>query len=427
MFDSFKERIKQVKLENGLNVILYEDKSLPLVTVNLWYNVGSSSEVPGKTGLAHLFEHMMFQGSENVEKEMHFKYIQEAGGSLNASTSLDRTNYFETLPSNNLELALWLEADRMGGFLPALNEEKFENQRSVVMNERRQRYDNQPYGLAIEILFSNLFPGNIAYHWPTIGWMQDIENYTLEDVKDFFTKFYSPSNASIVVAGDIETKNDETLNQVVKYFKGIEQPETGISFNRKQNKYDFPLLKETKEIIHKDNVQLERLYIVWQSDRLYDEDDAALDVISEILGGSKNSRLQKNLVFEKQLVLDISCFQYSAHLTGMFLIVATIKPGISSESVKKEIYAEINKLAENGCTGEEFSRAKNGIKSGYVFSLQKVSTIADAINNYNKQLGSPDSFGWDLDRFDKLNVDDITSITKKYLQNHYVELRVIPK
>ena len=215
------------KLKNGLQYILYPDKTVPPVSVNIWYKVGSGYEVKGKTGLAHLFEHMMFQGSENVAKEMHFRYIQEAGGTLNGSTSTDRTNYYEKLPANSLELALWLESDRMGYFLPALTNEKLENQKDVVKNERLERYDNQPYGLAWELINKNLYPDTHPYSWPTIGFLKDIESYSIEDVRNFFKKYYSPDNACLVIAGDFEIQS--TIDLIEKYFSSIPNFEQAIS------------------------------------------------------------------------------------------------------------------------------------------------------------------------------------------------------
>ncbi len=211
---------EKYKLANGLEVILHKNSNSSLVAVNLWYKVGSANDSKGKTGIAHLFEHMMFQGSQNVPKEMHFRYIQEAGGTLNGSTSYDRTNYYEKLPSNFLEMALWLESDRMGYFLPALDEEKLNNQKDVVKNERLERYDNQPYGLAWELLITNLYSKNHPYNWPTIGFLKDITSYTLEDVSGFFKKFYTPNNSSLVVAGDIDL--DKTKDFIEKYFGAIE-------------------------------------------------------------------------------------------------------------------------------------------------------------------------------------------------------------
>jgi len=210
---------EKYQLENGLEVILFQDLSLPTVAINIWYRVGSANEKPGKTGFAHLFEHMMFQGSENVPKEGHFKYIQEAGGNLNGSTSIDRTNYYESVPANYLDLVLWLESDRMGYLLPSLTQEKLTNQKDVVMNERRQRYENQPYGLSWERIFSNLFTSDHPYHWPTIGWMKDIEQFELDDVRNFFKTYYSPSNASLVLGGNFDKANAKNL--IEKYFSEI--------------------------------------------------------------------------------------------------------------------------------------------------------------------------------------------------------------
>ncbi len=414
------KKYEKVVLDNGLEVILYEDKSLPLVSVNLWYRVGSSCETPGKTGFAHLFEHMMFQGSLNVEKEMHFRYIQEAGGSLNGSTSIDRTNYYETLPSNNLDLALWLESDRMGFMLDGLIQEKLDNQKSVVMNERRQRYENEPYGLAWELLFSNLFEQDFPYHWPTIGWMKDIENFELDDIKDFFRKYYSPNNASLVIAGDMETK--DAIKSVEKYFSEIpsEQAVSPLHYNQ-------PALTESKHIVHEDNVQLPRIYLAWISDKVFSKDDPDLDALSDILGSSKNSRLYKSLVHEKQIAQDVSCFQYSANLTGMFIIVATAKPGVELDTIKSEIMTEIEKLAQEGVTENELLRTLNGIKSSFLYSLQNVERMANQFNSYNFYLNEPNSFIIDLERYERITAQTIADTAKKHLFNNHVRLDVVPK
>jgi len=312
---------EKYKLKNGLEVILHKDDNLPLIAVNIWYKVGSANEQKGKTGMAHLFEHMMFQGSENVPKEMHFRYIQEAGGSLNGSTSFDRTNYYEKLPSNFLELALWLESDRMCFLLPALTQEKLDNQKDVVINERLERYDNQPYGLAWEIIVSNLYPAGHPYSWPTIGYVEDISSFTLEDVHSFFKKYYSPSNASLVVAGNfVESFARE---KIVEYFENIPD----LVRNEKINHVKVEL-KESKNLIREENVQLERIYFTWPTELLYGKDDAALDILADILSGSKNSRLYKNLVHEKEIAQDVSAFQFSGNAGGHFMIIATAKKGI---------------------------------------------------------------------------------------------------
>ncbi|HQJ47269.1 MAG TPA: pitrilysin family protein, partial [Ignavibacteriaceae bacterium] len=348
-------------LDNGLEYILYQDNSLPLVSVNIWYRVGSAYEQKGKTGLAHLFEHMMFQGSENVPKEMHFKYIQEAGGTLNGSTSRDRTNYFEKLPSNNLELALWLESDRMGYFLPALTQEKLNNQKDVVKNERLENYDNQPYGLAWEILNKNLYPEAHPYSWITIGHIKDIESYTLEDVQSFYQRYYSPKNATIVVAGDIKKEN--TVELINKYFGEIKPFE--IAASPKISSFE---LSQNVFIKHEDNVQLERIYLTWPSELNFGKDDAPLEILADILSGSKNSRLHKKLVFDLQVSQDITSFQYSGKFGGQFVIVSTIKPGQNADDIKSIILDEINDLSINGISDKEFEKSKNRIKSQFVYS-----------------------------------------------------------
>ena len=407
-------------LGNGLEVVLYQDKSLPIVSVNLWYKVGSANETKGKTGFAHLFEHMMFQGSQNVPKEKHFKFIEEAGGNLNGSTSFDRTNYYETLPANSLELALWLESDRMGFLLESLTQDKLDNQKDVVMNERRQRYDNQPYGLSWEIIFSNLFPENHPYHWPTIGWMKDIEKFELNDVIKFFKTYYSPNNASLVIGGDIEFNS--ALDLVKKYFDEIP---AGIPIP--QIEVPKVELKENKRIIHKDNVQLSKLYLTWETAKLYDTNDAKLDIVSDVLTGSKNGRLFKSLVFDKQIAQDVSSFQYSANLTGMFIIVATAKPGVDLDTLKEEIQKELKEIMANGITEKEFNRSINTIKSSFIYSLQNLNSLVNQINNYNSNLGEPNSFIYDLERFQKLKLDSIKEVAIEYFNNPFVELQIVPK
>lgn len=407
-------------LPNGLDVILHQNKKIPSVAVNLWYKVGSANERKGKTGFAHLFEHMMFQGSQNVEKEMHFKYIQEAGGSLNGSTSFDRTNYYESLPANNLELALWLESDRMGFLLPALTQEKLTNQIEVVSNERRQRYDNQPYGLAWEKLFGQLFGDGHPYSWPTIGWMEDIQNFRLDDIKEFFRTYYSPSNASLCVAGNFETDNAKIL--INEYFASISNNVVVPKVN------SVPVVRdrESTEVLE-DNIQLERLYLAWVSDKLYGKEDAALDVLSDVLGGQKNSRLNKRLVFDLQTSLDASCFQYSGQFAGSFIIASTVKPGNTIEDLKKEIFAEIEKIKNEGISESELVRAKNSIKSNYIYSLQNISTLADQLNNYNCNLNEPNSFAFDVNRYEQLTQNDIKVVAAKYLKKNYAELQIIPR
>ncbi len=410
---------EKYKLANGLEVILHRNNNSSLVAVNLWYKVGSANDSKGKTGIAHLFEHMMFQGSQNVAKELHFRYIQEAGGSLNGSTSYDRTNYYEKLPSNFLEMALWLESDRMGYFLPALDQEKLNNQKDVVKNERLERYDNQPYGLAWELLITNLYSKKHPYNWPTIGFLKDITSYTLEDVSGFFKKFYTPNNSSLVVAGDIDL--DKTKDFIEKYFGTIE-PGAEIE----EPVCETNQLKENILITHKDKVQLERLYLAWHSDKLYGEDDAALDILSDILSGSKNSRLHKLLVYEKEYAQDVTTFQFSGKYAGHYIVIVTAKPGITLDKLKTEVMNEIEKLISDGIKTREMEKARNSINSSFIFSLQKLDLLADQLNMYNFHLNEPNSFNFDLNRYNIVDERKVINAAEKYLTKPNLEIRIVP-
>ena len=410
---------EKYKLSNGLEVILHQNKNLPLAAVNIWYKVGSSFEKRGKTGLAHLFEHMMFQGSENAAKEMHFRLIQEAGGTLNGSTTFDRTNYYEKVPSNFLELALWLEADRMGFLLPALTLEKLDNQKGVVSNERLERYENQPYGLAWEKIIGNLFPEDHPYSWPTIGYLDDIKSYTMDDVSNFFRNYYSPSNACLVVAGNFDT--DQCKNLIEKYFSEIKS-----NGEVKNSLSSSASLKEDVIVKFEDNVQLERIYICWHADKAYSRDDAVLDTISDILSGSKNSRLHKKLVHEKEIAQDVHAMQISAKLGGIFMIVATAKPGKSTIELKNEIFDEIFKLQTEGVSDRELIKSKNGIKSSFIYALQQIDNLADHLNSYNYFLNEPNSFLNDLNRYERIDNDSVKEVVTKYLSKPNVQLTVVP-
>ncbi len=408
------------KLKNGLEYILYQDKTIPLVAVNIWYKVGSAFEKKGKTGLAHFFEHMMFQGSENVPKEMHFRLIQEAGGTLNGSTTTDRTNYYEKLPANSLELALWLESDRMGYLLPALTQEKLDNQKEVVKNERLERYENQPYGLAWELLVTNLYPENHPYSWSTIGFLKDIESYSLDDVSNFFRKYYSPDNATIVIAGDFE--NDNAINLLEKYFEPIP------SFNSIETvSTNFVSLEKNIDIEHRDNVQLDRIHLAWPTDFIFGNDDAALEVAADILSGSKNSRLYKKLVFDLQISQDVMAYQHSGKFGGHFMIISTAREGVSLDQIKQVIFDEINDIIVKGIQTKELEKSKNGIKANFVYSMQNLDTVADYLNHYNFYLNKPSSFQFDLNRYNLVDENMIRESVKKYLTKPYVELRIIPK
>ena len=288
---------EKLTLSNGMDLVLHQDTALPIVSVNVWYHVGSKDEEPGKTGYAHLFEHLMFEGSKNHNKSF-FEPLQDIGATLNGSTTPDRTNYWENVPSNYLELALWLESDRMGFLTDALDQNRFDIQRDVVKNERRQSYENRPYGMASIYLQQALYPLPHPYHWPTIGFHEDLNAATLEDAKKFFREFYSPSNASLSIAGDFDV--DKTKTQVEKYFGSLKQ---GPSLNRKSNMES--MIQGKTSITLYDKVLLPKLILAWPSTPRFHEDEAALSILASILGAGKVSRLHKTLVYERRIAQSV--------------------------------------------------------------------------------------------------------------------------
>jgi zinc protease len=308
------------KLDNGLDVLVHEDHGCPIVAVNVWYHVGSKDEIPGRTGFAHLFEHLMFEGSQHYDRG-YFHPLQEAGASLNGSTNADRTNYWEVVPKNALELALWMESDRMGYLLPALTAAKFDNQRDVVLNERRQNYENRPYGLAGMALMAALYPHDHPYHWLTIGAADDLRAAKLEEVKAFFQRYYRPGNASIAVAGDVDTT--EVLVLVDEYFGEIDGGDDPPAF--KPPRVSPP--DGEIRLLHEDRVELPRLYLAWLSPALFGENDAELDLVADLLSSGKTSRLYRSLVYEQRIATEIAASQNSREAGGFFQVAATAAPG----------------------------------------------------------------------------------------------------
>lgn len=412
-------KYKEFKLKNGLRVIMHEDKSTPIVAVNLWYHVGSKNEVVGRTGFAHLFEHMMFQGSKNYNDD-YFKPLQEAGANINGSTNPDRTNYYEVVPSNFLELALFMEADRMGGLLDAMTMEKLNNQRDVVKNERRQRYDNQPYGTAFEKIFAQMFPAGHPYNWTTIGSLEDLSAASMEDVQAFFRQYYVPNNASLVIAGDFNEKQARTW--VEKYFGGIP---TGAAIKRPNPA--MPKLTSEIRKTYEDSVQLPRLYMVWHSSASHSADEAALDMLGSILTSGRGSRLQSNLVYGKQISQDVGAFNYALEAAGMMIMQSTAKPGKSLDEIEKEIKAEIERIKNEPPTADEMTRALNSIESSSVFGLQNVLGKADQLNNYATYLGKPDYFQEDLNRYRKVTPADVQRVAKNYLTDNRFVMQFVPR
>ncbi len=415
-------KFTQFTLDNGLRVIFHEDHSTPIVAVNVWYHVGSKNEVPGRTGFAHLFEHMMFQGSLHHDND-YFVPLQEAGGTLNGSTNVDRTNYWEVVPSNFLELALWLEADRMGYLLEALTEAKLNNQRDVVKNEKRQNYDNRPYGLVPAKIAETMYPKEHPYNWLTIGSLDDLTAASREDVSDFFRRFYTPNNASLVVAGDLNPAEARAL--VEKYFGPLKRgPEV-----RKVNP-PRPSLAEEKRVTMEDRVSLPRVYITWHTEPAYTSNDAPLDQLGYVLAGGKGSRLYKSLVYEKQIAQDVTAFHNSRELAGQFQITATAKPGVKAEDLEKAIDEEIAKIKAEPPTAEELERAYNARESSIIYGLQTVGGFggkSDQLNQYAVFLNQPDYFRLDLLRYQSVKPEDVTRVANSYLTDKRMVLTVVPR
>ena len=414
----------QFTLPNGLTVILHEDHSIPTVSVNIWYHVGSGNEKPGRTGFAHLFEHLMFEGSGHVPEGKFDEWLESAGGDNNGSTNTDRTNYWENVPSNALQLPLFLESDRMGYLLNAMTPEKVDGQRDVVKNERRQRYENQPYGMAFVRLFENLYPPDYPYHWPTIGSMEDLTAASYQDVVEFFKTYYVPNNASLVIAGDIDS--DKTRELVQKWFGAI--PEGGTV-----PVADFPpvSLDEQKIVVLEDKVQLPRLYLAWITPPYYAPGDAEFDALSNILTGGKNSRLYKRLVYDMQIAQDVSAFQYSMKHSSSFIIFATARTGHTLEEIEKVIQEELSRLREAPPTEYEVQRAINQFEAGFLDQLETVGGFggkADRLNSYYFYTGTPDYFNKDLNRYRQLTPEKIQETMIKYLKdNGRVILSVVPE
>ena len=409
-------------LPNGLEVILHEDHTLPLVAVNVWYNVGSKDEEIGRTGFAHLFEHMMFEGSKNHNKSF-FEPLQKVGANLNGSTSSDRTNYWETLPANYLDLALWLESDRMGFLLDALDQSRFDIQRDVVKNERRQSYENRPYGMAYLALQPAVYPSPHPYSWPTIGSQEDLEAASLEDVKDFFRLYYAPSNASIVIAGDIDP--EEARNSVERYFGDI-APGPPIT---RLGRMDSDLRGEVT-LTMRDKVQLPRLYLVWPTVPLFDPDEAPLDVLAMVLGDGKSSRLSRILVYEKQIARDVSIGNYAQSLAGEFQIQVTANSEQDMREVEQIVEEEVDRLKAEPPTEIELARAKNRIESERVRYLEHIGGfygVADLLNYYNINAGDPEAINTDLERYRAVELADISRVAGSHIDSARVKLTVLPE
>ncbi|MEO6654504.1 MAG: insulinase family protein, partial [Pyrinomonadaceae bacterium] len=412
-------KMKEYTLKNGLRVILQPDDSTPVVAVNMWYHVGSKNESPGKTGFAHLFEHMMFQGSKNYG-DGYLGAMDEVGAQVNGTTNEDRTYYYEVVPSNFLERAIYLEADRMGGLLDAMSQEKLDNQRDVVKNERRQRVDNQPYGTSFERIGELMYPVGHPYHWSVIGSMTDLSAASMADVEGFFREYYAPNNAILVLSGKFDEKQAKDL--VEKYFGVIKK---GADIKRPtpaQPKLD----KEIRETIE-DTVPLPRISMVWHGVPQYAADEAPLDILGSILSAGRGSRLQSNLVYKKELAQNVFANNGTNEIAGLFQIVATAKPGKTLDENEKEINAEIERIKKDPPTAEEMSRALNGIEARTIFGLQTVLGKGSQIGSYAGYLGKSDYFQADLDRYRKVTAADVQRVANTYLTANRLVLSVVQR
>jgi zinc protease len=414
-------KFERYKLDNGLEVILSEDHRLPLVAVNLWYHVGAVNETAGRTGFAHLFEHMMFEGSKHVPGSSHAHYLEAAGASdFNGTTSFDRTNYYETLPANQLELALWLESDRMGYLPDKLDQANLSNQQDVVRNERRQSYENAPYGIASEAVFHELFPKDHPYYPMVIGSHADIQAAKLEDVRNFFKLYYTPNNASLAIVGDFDPAKTREL--VEKYFgplkPGPEVPRVKVTTP--------PITAERRTVVQ-DNVQLPRVYVAWLTSPIFKPGDAEADIAANTLGVGKSSRLYKKLVYEKQLALDVDADQQSLMVNSVFQIQATARPGVKPEDLEKAINEELEKFRASGPTAEEMQRARNGIETRTISGLEVLNGVADLLNSYNHYLGTPDFLAADLARYENATAETVQFFAKSQLKaNQSVVVYAVP-
>jgi zinc protease len=409
-------------LANGLDVVLHEDRDCPIIAVNIWYHVGSKNERPGHTGFAHLFEHLMFEGSQHHDHG-YFQPLQGAGGTLNGSTNADRTNYWEVVPANAFELALWMESDRMGFLLPALTEAKFNNQRDVVLNERRQNYENRPYGLAPMATLAALFPPDHPYHWTTIGEIEDLKAVQLDEVMAFFERYYHPANASIAIAGDIGA--EEALDLVDRYFGDI-RPGQPVSAVRAA-----ATLASDVRVFLEDRVELPRLYLAWLTPAMFAEGDADLDLANDLLANGKSSRLYRRLVFDERIATDVHASQNSREIAGYTQVVATAAPGHTLSEIEAIVIEEIARLAATGPTAEEMERGRAQAESQFIFRLQTVGGFggkSDQLNAYNVFLHDPAYFDRDLARYRSVTAESMRSTVQRYLDPAArVTLSIVPR
>ncbi len=411
--------VEKYSLENGLTVLLHQDHKTPVVAVNLWYRVGSKDEKPGRTGFAHLFEHMMFQGSKHHDRDF-FMPLEKLGADLNGTTGEDDTIYYETVPSNALELALWLEADRMGFLLPSMTQQRLDNQRDVVKNERRESVDNVPYGQAEEALLKALYPSDHPYHHSVIGSMADLSAARLADVSAFFRTYYVPNNALLAIAGDFDP--EQAKSWIKKYFGPLPR---GPEITRP--KPAVPVLKESKHVKLTDAVSIPRAELIWPTVPSTHPDEPALDVLAAVLGGlPKENRLFRTLMYDRQLASQVSASHPTHLLSGNFEVELYARPGQKLEELVPIAKSEIERLQKEGPTAAEVRKAQNERESELVMGMQSVTRKASLMNEYMDRFGDPLGYQTELAKIFAVTSDDVKRVANLYLGPHYLELDVLP-
>ncbi len=418
--------IEEYTLDNGLRVVLSEDHTLPVVSLNIWYDAGSRNERTGRTGLAHLFEHMMFQGSQNVPPTGHIGMVERAGGTVNATTWLDRTNYYATVPASQLELVLWLESDRMGFFLPALTQETFENQREVVKNERRQRVDNAPYGDWDERLQRLAYPEGHPYHHPVIGSMDDLEAMTLDDVGEFFRTYYAPNNAVLSLCGDFDPAGARRL--VERYFGPIPHGPPVPPLAERAKLEPIAIGREVRDLVVSD-VALPRVYVAYRIPRNGTPEYYAADVLTEVLAGGKAARLYRVLVRERRTARSVGAFVFPAAAGAALLILRANAPaGADASVVEGEMLDEVARVAREEPSAGEMERALTGIEARRMLELQKVSERADQLSMFATLFGDPGLVNTDIDRYRAVTPEQVRSVAADFLgADNRVVLTYLPR
>ena len=420
--DELSLPFEKYELENGLNVILHQDHSDPIVSVAIYYHVGSSREVPGRTGFAHLFEHMMFQQSENVPEDQYFSFIQSAGGTLNGSTNQDRTNYFETVPKNALEMVLWMESDRMGYLTNTITQQAFAIQQNVVQNEKRQNYDNRPYGHSSTVMAKALFPEGHPYSWTTIGEMKDLFNATVDDVKEFHARFYVPNNATLSIAGDFDAAEVKALVQ--KYFGEIP---AGADVEKMS---PMPVtLAETKKLYHEDNFANTAQYtMAFPTVEMYNPDSYALTILSNILAGGKKSPMYNVLVKEKMLTSGVSAYNQAQLLAGTFRISVNANPGVSLADIENAIFESFERFEAEGFTEKDLEKVKAGQETYFYNRISSVDGKSKQLAEYNMYAGDPGYYKKDMEAMMAVTIDDVKRVYEKYIKGkNFVATSFVPK